>query len=92
MTTEDVIEAEAEEEIEYDDDTKKISLKNRKVTKMKSNRRIKLPDPIEDEKEHDLLRLKRVVNEETLKYMKENCDASGKDKNETKSEDKISGA
>ena len=56
----------------YDADNKKLSMRNMRVTAMKSNRRVVFPRELNDSREHDLLRLKKVIMEETYKYKENN--------------------
>ena len=57
-------------------------MKNLKVTGMKGNKRIIFPKRLENNKEQDLFRLKKIVNEETKKYKDEFIDERGRDANE----------
>ena len=68
MTIEDVIEAEAENENTFDEDDKKILTKNRRVTAMKSCRRLILPKELDDSQEIQLHRLKKALMEEKEEY------------------------
>ena len=54
MTEEDVRKADEEMETTFDEDTNKVMMKNRRVTAMKTNRRIILPKELDKEREQDL--------------------------------------
>ena len=72
MDISDVKAAEEEEDVSWDEDTKKLLMSRKRVTALKSNKRIILPKPLDDDKEHQLLKLKKTVMEETRAYIEEN--------------------
>ena len=63
-------------------DTNKLRMQNLKVTSLKSNRRVILPKQLEDAKEHDIMKLQRMVNSETKAYKRKYYNENNKDVNE----------
>ena len=61
----------------YNEEKVSIDMSKLKVTDVKTCKRIKIPDPIEDEEEIKVERMRQIILEETKSYVKENCNKKG---------------
>ena len=61
----------------YDESKKLVDFRNLKATDLKYNKRIKIPEPQNDEEEIRMNHVKTELKEVFIRYMREHCDVKG---------------